>query len=128
MIYNDLANIQFYAGTFSAPRSEAALTRLIKRACYGIFTHIAVGYEKIPHSHCHILAAGNPTQQQLAKFQHRLSEGEVWLKQLTTLEAITRYRDYALGIGRYANKPIIAVLLIKSEIFFSPFTNEECDS
>lgn len=124
MNFNNLTNFQFYAGTVSAPRSEAAFTRLIKRACYGIFPHIAVGYEQIPHSHCHILVAGNPSQEQLAKFQRRLAcNSEIWLQQLTTFEAVGKYRDYALGIGKHRDKAITPILLIQTEIFCSPAFN-----
>jgi hypothetical protein len=124
MIYNDLSSFQFYAGTVTAPRSEAALARLIKRACYGIFPHVAAGYEQTPHTHCHILVAGNPTEEQLAKFQRRLSgNSEIWLKQLKTFEAVGKYRDYVVGKGRYADKAITPILLIQTEIFCSPAFN-----
>jgi hypothetical protein len=124
MINKDLRDFQFYAGTVAAPRSQTALTRLIKRACYGIFPHVAAGHEQAPHSHCHILVAGHPTHEQLAKFQRRLpANSEVWLKQLTTFEAVGKYRDYALGIGHHKDKAIMPILLIQTEIFCSPAFN-----
>jgi hypothetical protein len=124
MIYNDLNTFQFYAGTVAAPSSEAAFKRLIKRACYGIFPHVVAGYEQTPHSHCHILVAGNPTQEQLAKFKRRLSGNSItWLERLKTFEAVGRYRDYVVGKGRYADKAITPILLIQTEIFCLPAFN-----
>jgi len=124
MYFNDFRNYQVYAGTVAAPKSPKALARLIKRACYGIFPHVAAGHEQAPHSHCHILVAGTPTTGQLAKFQRRLADSdEVWLKTLTTQTAVELYRDYVLGIGRHTDKAIMPVLFIQSEVFFSPVRN-----
>lgn len=124
MINKDLIDFQFYAGTVAAPRSQAALTRLIKRACYGVFPHVAAGYEQFPHTHCHILVAGNATEEQLAKFERRLSDNsKTWLERLKTFEAVGRYRDYALGIARHKDKAITPILLIQTEIFWSPAFN-----
>jgi hypothetical protein len=108
-------NTRYFAFTIKDPRSHITLSKVVKRAAYGVFDAITATVESRPYQHVHVLAASASPEPNIERFCHRCPP-ITWAQELDE-QAAQRFHEYILAQGRHSEKNCGTHPLIISDSF-----------